>query len=45
MAGDSYYLVVPRNSAFEGSYGTDGDDLERPQGVSVCLDQSVNGCP
>ena len=40
----NYDLAVPRNAAFEGSYGTDSDDFERPQGVSVCLDQSTGAC-
>jgi hypothetical protein len=29
-AGNRYYLVVPRDALIEGSYGQDGDGLERP---------------
>jgi len=44
-AGGRYYLVVPRNSAGEGSYGLDGNGLERGPNVGACLPQSLGGCP
>ena len=34
-AGSSYYLVVPRNADREGSYGTDSNGIERPQGTDL----------
>jgi Zn-dependent metalloprotease len=44
-AGSSYYLVVPRNLDREGSYGTDGEGSQRPQGVGACLSQALApGC-
>jgi hypothetical protein len=43
-AGNRYYLVVPRNAAFEGSHGRDSNGAERPQGVFPCQAQSVT-CP
>ncbi len=42
--GDTYYLVVPRNAANEGSYGTGSDGLERGTGGGQCLPQSVGAC-
>jgi hypothetical protein len=44
-SGDAYYLVVPRNGAREGSYGTDGAGAERPAGASECLPPQIGGCP
>ena len=44
-AGNTYYLVVPRNDDREGSYGLRSDGLERPQGVSACLIQKTGSCP
>lgn len=43
-AGESYYLVVPRNETREGSYGRTGDGSERPRPVSACLLQQIAGC-
>ena len=40
-----YYLVVPRNAAKEGSYGTDSSGAERPQSSSACLARLLAGCP
>jgi hypothetical protein len=40
---DSYYLVVPRNAQYEGSYGQDSAG-ERPQGLSSCLTQVAAPC-
>jgi hypothetical protein len=42
--GDRYYLVVPLNSYREGSYGTWGAGIERPQGVGACLPQQIGAC-
>jgi hypothetical protein len=41
--GNTYYLVVPRNSQYEGSYGQDSFG-ERPQGLSSCLTQVSAPC-
>ena len=45
-AGDDsyYYLIVPNNGTFEGSYGmaTSGP---RPNGVTTCYMQNVASCP
>ena len=43
-AGNTYYLVVPRGPTREGSYGTDSDDKERPQGVGPCTAQVIGPC-
>lgn len=45
IAGNTYYLVVPRNSLREGSYSTDGGGTERPQGGLACLPQLIGACP
>jgi hypothetical protein len=42
---DAYYLVVPRNASFEGSFGTTSAGAERPVGTSSCLPQSLGACP
>ena len=42
---DSYYLVVPRNTAHEGSYGNDGDGVPRPPAVDACVPQVIEVCP
>jgi len=41
----SYFIVVPHNGTFEGSYGIDSFDAERPQGPVACMTQHVNDCP
>ncbi len=43
--GDSYYLVVPRNTAHEGSYGSDADGAQRPPAVDACIPQVIDVCP
>ena len=44
-SGDTYYLVVPHNgSGQEGSYGTDGDGIERPPNLGACAPQSHGSC-
>jgi hypothetical protein len=42
---DTYYLVVPRNVGFEGSYGRNGSHLERPASSLACLQQAIGVCP
>ena len=42
-AGDRYYLVVPRDSQIEGSYGG-GDGTERPVSMTPCAPQSLGAC-
>jgi hypothetical protein len=44
-AGSEFYLVVPRNAAREGSYGTDSSAEERLPGISACLPQAIAACP
>jgi hypothetical protein len=44
-AGDRYYLVVPLNGAFEGSYGWDGESMPRPASASACHPQAMVVCP
>lgn len=43
LAGDAYYL--PLNATREGSYGTDSDGAERPQGLDACSPQQFAACP
>ncbi len=43
-AQNSYYLVVPNNGSFEGSYGSDSIGTPRLQGVSACYSQNVGTC-
>jgi len=40
----TYYLVVPRNAAFEGSYGTNSYGDERPRSFAACADQIIAEC-
>ena len=40
-----YYLVVPRNAAREGSYGTNSSGVERTQSTSACMARLLAGCP
>jgi hypothetical protein len=44
-AGGRYYLVVPNNGDYEGSYGKDGSHLERPAAAASCRAQSLGACP
>jgi hypothetical protein len=44
-AGDTYYLIVPRNASREGSYGLDSSGNERPVGAEACLVQRIESCP
>ena len=43
-AGSAYYLVVTSNGFREGSYGVDSAGNQRPQGLNVCLPQSIGSC-
>jgi hypothetical protein len=43
-AGDSYYLVVPRNTMREGSYGSDSQGAERPPAAMPCVPQALGSC-
>jgi len=45
LPGSAYYIVVPLSSNREGSYGIDGDGLERPAGGAACLTQQIGECP
>ena len=42
---DAYYLVVPRNSLREGSYGQDAAGTERPASTAACAAREVAACP
>lgn len=45
-AGSTYYLIVPTDTANEGSYGYTGAWAERPLGTSSCHTQVIGGsCP
>jgi hypothetical protein len=43
--GDTYYLIVPFNTAGEGSYGLTSAVVERVQGVPACKVQTAGDCP
>jgi hypothetical protein len=44
--GDEYYLVVPLNGTFEGSYGAGSTGSEIPQGTGACREYwDVSPCP
>jgi len=43
-AGDVYFLVVPRNTAREGSYGLLSDGTERPTSAASCVAQMMGVC-
>jgi sugar lactone lactonase YvrE len=40
-AGNTYYLVVPRNALEEGSYGVLSNGAERPASATACLPQHI----
>ena len=42
--GNTYYLVVPRNSVWEGSFGTASGGTQRDPGGNACLEQAVESC-
>jgi hypothetical protein len=42
----NYYLVVPRNADYEGSYGQDSNLTERIQSIPACVNaQRLGTCP
>jgi len=43
-SGSTYYLVLPRNTIWEGSHGYRSDSTERQRGASVCFPQGVGVC-
>ena len=40
----TYYLVVPRTSSREGSYGVDSQGIQRDPSRNACAIQSVGAC-
>jgi hypothetical protein len=42
--GDRFYLIVPTNDVFEGSYGRMSSGGERPAGAHQCHPQNVGSC-
>ena len=42
--GDAYFLVVPVNAMFEGSYGIDGQGGRRPAGATTCREAQLIAC-
>jgi hypothetical protein len=42
---DAYYLVVPVEGTYEGSYGKRSDGTERPLGTAACKQRITNACP
>jgi len=42
--GSAYFLVVPHNELREGSYGVDGDGVQRAPGTPACLPQLIVPC-
>jgi hypothetical protein len=44
-ADNSFFLVVPRNTTHEGSYGTDGEMAERLPSSLACYPQEISVCP
>lgn len=43
---DTYYLIVPVNANFEGSYGVDSSGTQRPPSTTPCrLNQFITSCP
>jgi hypothetical protein len=43
-SGSSYYLIVPKNSSYEGSYGLKSNGDQIPQGTTPCASQNTNPC-
>ena len=44
-ATDEFFLVVPSNAAWEGSFGVDSSGAERPPSANACGIRRVDGCP
>jgi hypothetical protein len=43
-AGDAFFLVVPNNGIIEGSYGRNGENVERGVSQAACYAQALAGC-
>jgi hypothetical protein len=43
-SGSRYYLIVPRNTSSEGSYGVDSNGIERPRGTPACGPRRIDAC-
>ena len=43
-AAGEYYLVVPRNAVFEGSYGSASNGVPRQPGSPICAQQLMGFC-
>jgi len=43
--GDAYFLVVPHNETYEGSYGKTSAGASRPAAGDACRPQYVAACP
>jgi len=39
-----YYVIVPNTNSYEGSYGKDSNNQERPQGLNACNPQNTQSC-
>lgn len=44
IENSTYYLIVPHNGTFEGSYGVDSNAVERGQGLLECRPTNVGSC-
>ncbi len=45
-SGSVYYLITPRNTTVEGSYGTDSQGFERTTSAAACMAaQDTTTCP
>jgi hypothetical protein len=44
-AGSAYYLVVPTDGLTDGSYGRNGNGVERPGSLAACRPHAVLPCP
>lgn len=42
---NSFFIVVPRNPAQEGSYGTSSAGVERSASATACVPQDISSCP
>ena len=40
----TYYVVVPNNGVFDGSYGRNSAGVQRPDGSSTCNTQNMGSC-
>jgi hypothetical protein len=44
-ATNKYYLIVPTDGLADGSYGKDGNGIERPGSLVACRPHAVISCP